>query len=343
MHSRERVWRTLRFENPDRIPTDAWIVPAAWSHHGEGLRRLLDAHPTDLGSSGYRSPWEPDVLYEPGRHLDPWGVVWHNESPGLFPYPAEHPCAEDDALRAYEPPWELADEGCADMPATIDANRERFILAGGVRLFERMQWLRGCEQLLMDIAEDAPLFYTLRDRVHAFNMRNLRKLLSYDVDGIFFLDDWGSQESLLIRPETWRRVFAPCYKEMFEAVHAAGKAVFFHTDGQVTSVVEDLHRLGVDALNCQVTCMDLDALQRAFRGRVCFWGEPDRQHVLNLLGPDQVRAHLRNLVDHLATLAGGLIGQFTIMPDVPLENVEVFLSGWDEPDAPGVDTPRLRA
>ncbi|MHB1295504.1 MAG: uroporphyrinogen decarboxylase family protein [Anaerolineae bacterium] len=330
MDSRERVWRTLRFETPDRIPTDAWVVPATWSLYGDDLRALLDAHPTDFGASGYHCPWEPDVLYEPGAHPDAWGVVWHNEIRGLFPYPSHFPCADDDALRAYQPPFELAEEGCEDIPATVAANHERFILAGGVRIFERMQWLRGCEQLLMDIAEDSPLLYTLRDRVQAFNMRNLKKLLSYDVDGIFFLDDWGSQESLLIRPEAWRRVFAPCYEEMFAAVHAAGKAVFFHTDGQVTSIVEDLHRLGVDALNCQVTCMDLAAVGRAFRGRVCFWGEPDRQHVLNLLGPVEVQAHLRELVEHLSTPAGGLIGQFTAMPDVPLANVAVCLSGWDQ-------------
>jgi hypothetical protein len=33
------------------------------------------------------------------------------------------------------------------------------------------------------------------------------------VDGVSFMDDWGSQTALLISPEMWRRLFKPLYLE----------------------------------------------------------------------------------------------------------------------------------
>ena len=332
MNSRERVWSAVTFEKPDRIPLDMWIVPGTWDHYGQDLEALLQRYPLDIGPSGYRVPWEDAAQYEPGEWCDPWGVVWQNAHPGLFAQAKTFPAADDAQVARYEPPWELAEGGCEQVAETLKADHSRFVVAGCVRLFERLQWLRGMERLLLDLAEDHPALYVLRDRVHEFNMRNLEHLLRYDVDGIEIMDDWGSQRSLLISPRTWRRVFAPCYREMFAHVHAAGKLVFFHTDGYTEQIIQDLVELGADAINCQVTCMDIEALGRRFGGQVCFWGEPDRQHTLPLATPAAVQREVHSLVRALARPEGGIIGLGTAMPDVPLANIEAMLAAWNECD-----------
>lgn len=38
----ERIMRTLEFKNPDRVPVDLWVLPAAKSKYGEKLE-LLEA------------------------------------------------------------------------------------------------------------------------------------------------------------------------------------------------------------------------------------------------------------------------------------------------------------
>ncbi len=330
MNSRERVWRAVKMQRPDRIPLDLWVVPGASQRYGHELTELLQHYPLDMGPSGYRVPWEDEAQCEYGSWLDPWGVTWENETPGLFAQAKSHPAADDAALERYQPPWDLAEAGCEEIEQTLRADHSRFVLTGSIRLFERLQWLRGMERLLLDIAEENPSMLTLRDRVHEFNMRNVRALLRYDVDGIHLQDDWGSQTSLLISPRAWRRIFAPCYRELFAEVHAAGKLVFFHTDGYTAEIIGDLIELGVDALNCQVTCMDAADLARRYRGRVCFWGEPDRQHTLPFGTPDNVRQEVRGLVTQLSSPEGGLIGLGTVMPDVPIENLTAMLSAWNE-------------
>ena len=332
MNSRERVWRAVKVEKPDRIPIDLWSVPGANHRHGSHLKALLQRYPLDITGSGYRIPWEDPAQYEVGEWRDPWGVVWENAERGVFAQARVHPVADDGALASYQPPWELAEAGCEAIEETLRADHSHFVATGFIRIFERLQWLRGMEKLFLDIAEEGLLLYTLRDRVHEFNMRNLRCLLKYDVDAISFSDDWGSQTSLLISPRAWRRVFVPCYREMLEATHAAGKLVFFHTDGYTFEIIEDLIDLGVDALNCQVTCMDLAELGRRFAGRVCFWGEADRQHTLPFGTPDDVHREVRSIVRHLACPGGGLIGLGTAMADVSLENIEALLASWNAGD-----------
>jgi uroporphyrinogen decarboxylase len=329
MNSRERVRRAVTFQQPDRIPLDLWTVPGTVARYGEDLAALLERFPLDMGPTGYHIPWECDEQYLAGEWRDPWGVVWNNSHPGLFGYAHGFPAAQDAAALAYDPPWDLAAVGCDDIDSTLHEDHSRFALAGCVRLFERLQWLRGMERLMLDLMEDHPALYALRDRVHEFNLRNLAALLDHDVDAIQLMDDWGSQRSMLISPRTWRKVFAPCYRDMFARVHAAGKLVFFHTDGFIEPIVEDLVELGVDALNCQVTCMDAAGLGRRFAGRVCFWGEPDRQHTLPYGTPEQVHREVRDLVTHLATPEGGMIGLGTAMPDVSLTNLEAMLAAWN--------------
>jgi uroporphyrinogen decarboxylase len=330
MDSRERVWRAVKFEGPDRVPIDLWSVPGAWQRHGAALTELLARYPLDMGPSGYRCAWEDPAQCDVGQWRDPWGVGWENAEKGVFAQAKVHPAADDAAMRGYQPPWELAAAGCEEIERTLQADHSRFVGGGFIRIFERLQWLRGMEALLIDLVEGNPDLLTLRDRVHAFNMANLRQLLRYDLDAITFSDDWGSQSALLISPRIWRRVFAPCYREMFAETHAAGKLVFFHTDGYTLEIVEDLIGLGVDALNTQVTCMDIPELGRRFAGRVCFWGEADRQHTLPYGSADDVRREVRLIADNLACPGGGLIGLGTAMADVPLENVEALLSAWNE-------------
>jgi len=83
---------------------------------------------------------------------------------------------------------------------------------------------------LIDLAERRPEVFYLRDRIVEFLLKRIEMWLGYGVDGLFFRDDWGAQQELMIRPALWREIFKPSYKRLFDAVHAGGKHVFFHSD-----------------------------------------------------------------------------------------------------------------
>ncbi len=128
------------------------------------------------------------------------------------------------------------------------------------------------------------------------------------------MDDWGSQQSLLIAPAIWRELFRPLYQEYCEIAHAHGKFAFMHSDGHIQSIYPELIEVGVDAINSQLFCMDMVELARIAKGKITFWGEIDRQHVMNAPDPESGRAAVREVVEHLYAPEGGVIAQFEFGP-----------------------------
>jgi hypothetical protein len=126
----------------------------------------------------------------------------------------------------------------------------------------------------------------------------------------------------------WRAVFKPLYKHYCDIIHGGGKYVFFHSDGYIAPIYEDLVEIGVDALNSQLFCMDIEELGRRFKGRITFWGEIDRQHVMPRGTPDDVRNAVQRVRRALADERGGVIAQCEWGKDNPKENVEAVFESW---------------
>lgn len=116
-------------------------------------------------------------------------------------------------------------------------------------------------------------------QLHDFYCRLLTAWAKTDIDALNIMDDWGAQNSLLIRPDLWRELFRPLYRDYIDIAHSYGKKIFMHSDGYTLDILPDLAELGLDAINAQVFCIGLDKLA-SFRGKITFWGEIDRQHIL---------------------------------------------------------------
>ncbi len=328
MTSRERVIAAIRFEVPDRIPIDLWPVPASYKRHGKNQEELLEKHPIDFVHPNWLTKWDPENLdptFKLGRYTDEWGVVWENKNEGYSGMDKGHPLADWSRLKTFKPPdheWLTVsyDDSFSDP--------NKFCLGVGSILFHRMCFLRGMQNLLMDLVDGVPEVYQLRDMVVDYSARQLSSLAQTNIDGIIFFDDWGAQSQLLIPLSLWRSFFKPAYRELFAICKQAGKFIFFHSDGYILEIIEDLIELGVDALNSQVWCMGPEVLGERFRGRITFWGEIDRQHTLPQGTPDDIHAAAAKMKECLATPAGGLIGQGEVDGLTALENIEALLTAW---------------
>jgi uroporphyrinogen decarboxylase len=335
MSARERVMRAIQFAGPDRPPISHAILPSAQYHYGEALEAIVEDVPEDFG-------WHllPDLprhqlppLYRRGLNVDDFGTLWRVTVEGRCGIPVHHPIAED---------WSNYDQ--YDWPAPFPVGPPRYRLYSGhmagldpcyyargawITLFEQMQQLHGFEATLVDLAHDRPQLYRLRDDLLAFNLEWIDRWLKLEYQGLHFADDWGSQLSLLIDPDHWRRFFRPVYEAMFARVRQNGVHVWFHSDGNILEIMPDLLDLGIDVLNCQASVMDRDRL-RAYAGRLCFRTDIDRQHMLPYASPAEVKAYVNQLFHDLGTADGGIVACGEISEDVPLANIramyEAFLN-----------------
>jgi uroporphyrinogen-III decarboxylase len=198
------------------------------------------------------------------------------------------------------------------------------------RPFERMQFLRGTENLYLDIGYGTAEFQKLLNMVHEYYLEDIESWCKSNVDGIFFMDDWGSKNSLLINPQMWREVFKPLYKDYCDIIHAADKFTFFHSDGHTEAVFADFVEVGIDAINSQLFTMDIEKLSQ-YKGKIVFWGEIDRQNIMPFGDPQQVRQAVMRVRRVLDDGTGGVIAQCEWGKFDPRENVEAVFQTWLEP------------
>jgi uroporphyrinogen decarboxylase len=333
MTSRDRVRAALTFSNPDRLPRDLWSLPYVSLFRNEEMTDLLKRFPVDIGRPEL-SPGSDDLdlqkLAHPGSYRDEWGSVWYVGEPGVVGEVKEPVLNDWSALRSFRPPWDfLHSRNWDHVNRTCDQSSLFMVSGVCARPFERLQFLRGSERFYMDLAEYSSEVRTLIDIVRDYYRQEVEAWSRSNVDAVFLMDDWGSNTSLLINPAQWREVFKPIYREYCEIIKKAGKFVFFHSDGNIQAIYPDLVEIGVDALNSQLFCMDIEELGRSFRGRITFWGEVDRQQILPFGTPGDVRAAVRRVRSALYASNGGVIAQCEWGKDNDAVNIAAVFEEWE--------------
>ena len=145
---------------------------------------------------------------------------------------------------------------------------------------------------------------------------------------INFNDDWGTQATLMIRPEAWRRIFKPRYERMASLCHEYGAHIWMHSDGEITSIIPDVIEVGIDCVNPQFSCTDLNALRELTWGRITVMTDIDQQGVLSSGTPEEVREEIRRVIGILGHPEGGLILRAFLQTNVPLPNCRAALEAF---------------
>jgi uroporphyrinogen decarboxylase len=208
MNSKERVIKTLEFNNPDRIPVDLWVLPATQLKYGEEFDKMRDKYETDIVqlSGPLDLSFDPRT-YKQGSYTDLWGSKWSNLQAGMVGEVKQPVFDNSENIDSYIPPIEMFENMWNENRPKLDcqiktaADNGKFVIGGWISLFERMQFLRGTENLYCDIAEQNNEFFKIREFVSSFYKSYLEAWLETDVDGMAFGDDWGSQRALLISPD----------------------------------------------------------------------------------------------------------------------------------------------
>ncbi len=260
------------------------------------------------------------------RVQDVFGVVWDrsvdkdigNVVGCVLPEPT---------LKGYTFPNPLDPRFFADIPVKIARYGDRFrVFQIGFSLYERAWTLRGMQNLLMDCYDHPDFVHDLFNMIADYNIAQVKAACQYDIDAVYFGDDWGQQRGLQMGLKLWRKFIYPVLKRLYGVVHEAGKYVFIHSCGDVDELFDDLLGIGLDCFNpFQPEVMDVAALHRRYRGRLTFHGGLSTQRTLPYGSVENVRHETERLVEM------GLEGGYIFAPahdvegDVPLENMLAFI------------------
>lgn len=334
MKSRELVYKTLEFENTTgQVPRQMWTLPWSEWNHGDTISRIHKDFPDDIVGApcSYKEKTiEIGDPYRTGNCIDAWGCKITNIHEGIIGEVLT-PLVEDDDWEDVDKihiprEWLSFDR---DAVNAFCRNTDRFVTGGCCpRPFEQLQFIRKTENLymdLMDIPENMKMFLK---KMHSFYCELLEEWAKTEVDAINFMDDWGSQSALLINPGLWRELFKPMYQDYADIARRYHKKLFMHSDGNIQDILPDICEIGVDAINSQIFCMGLENL-KPLAGKITFWGEMDRQHLLVEGTTEDIDRAVQSVRDALWK-QGGCIAQCEFGPGARPENVYEVFKAWSD-------------
>ncbi len=326
MTKREVIQCVLDGQRPPYVPWSFGFTVEAkqklQAHYRvEDLQPALGNHLLKLGSDiGFFEDLGNNRL------RDVFGVVWDrsvDKDIGIV----EGCLLPKPSLSAYTFPNPLDPRFFDGIPARISGYSDRYrVFQIGFSLYERAWTLRGMQNLMMDFYDNPAFVDGLLNTIADYNIAQVHQALQYDIDAVYFGDDWGQQRGLQMGPKLWRRFIYPALQRMYAEVHKSGKRVFIHSCGDVDELFDDLIAAGVNCFNpFQPEVMDIHSLHARYRGRLTFHGGLSTQRTLPYGKVEDVRKETANLLEM------GRQGSYILAPahdvegDVPLENMLAFI------------------
>ena len=290
--SKERVLRTFRHKKTDRVPVDYGANPGIdgklksyfglKTDDGEGLRRALGVDFRGVGAKYIGKRLHPEKTE---RKVDPqWGSVTkyiEHDSGGYWDF-CDFPLMEADLETVSK--WPMPSPEDFDYSGIAEAcrqNREYAVNVGSAGLgciINTAGFLRGMEQVFVDLALDEPAGLLLIDRMLEIQLEVVRREIEAAKGGVDFMwmgEDLGTQHGPLISMETFRKHIKPRHKPFFDLAKSYNLPVMIHTCGSSSWSYEDYIGMGltaVDTLQPEAKDMSPEYLKKTFGDRLAYHG-----------------------------------------------------------------------
>ncbi|MBM3216293.1 hypothetical protein FJZ36_15440 [Candidatus Poribacteria bacterium] len=347
MTPRERVLRAINSEYPDRVPKEASFTPALFERFKQ---ETGSTNPTEyfgmemrhVGFAGLKREHFPDFT-EYRRHFpdnaSPSGEYGTASVPAnyfhfwgyVFPLVNATTVAE---VERYPWPDVRLDYRHAHLESQVESLHAQGypVMAFCGHIFETSWQITGFEKMFEDMQMNPAFVEAVLEHVCQDNCFRARRFAQAGVDILGTGDDVGMKHGLMMHPDMWRRFLKPRLAREIAAARDVNPdiPVWYHSDGDITTIIDDLIEVGVTILNpVQPECLEVHELHKRYGDRLSFWGTIGTQSTMPFGSTDDVRRTVKEMIE---LFAPGLVIAPThvLEPDVPWDNVRAFFDAVEE-------------
>ena len=307
MNSRERVLAALKLQEPDRVPfmdyfnddvkhkimgrkeideaefaqkigmdaiyTTDYVAPVFCKSHHDGQEAAMRA-----GADG----GEPDFLGE--------GIIRSDKDLGKMIFPDPHDERYYDSAKRFIDRYGKSDLALYAMLRPLGLFNVIFSMP-----------MTDFSDALFD---NPAMIDHMMDRFIEWNCVVIEKLQTLGFDFFLCCNDMAFKTGTFVSPDMLREIFLPKMKIAADTIKLPW---VFHSDGDLSKVMDDLLTLGMNGMNpFEPPVMDLKIAKQTWGERICLWGNIDLVHTLPYGTVAEVEAEVRQRIKD-AGAGGGYI------------------------------------
>lgn len=257
---------------------------------------------------------------------DEFGVTWSvsNDDRGA---PVSPGLKEPD-LSGYDFPDPTLDYRFKDLENWCNVNKDYFRLVWVGELWERATFVRGMENILLDLIQNKKFVLELFRELSNFVLKTMEIIIErFDFEAFSLSDDYGTQNSMLMSPGDWRKFIKPYLAEIIELAKKHKKYFMLHSCGNIYKIVGDLIDIGLDILHpIQPEAMDIFKLKKEFGKDITFQGGLRTQDLLPRGTEDEIKNEIRVLKEKMGKGGGYILEPgITVQGDIPINNLVAMI------------------
>ena len=340
---------------PDRVPIQFDLCRSLADHFGKELN--IPVHYTEnlyedvtyrISANELRIAMGSDVVITGASVSDDFKIekdadgTWLNEyrmrmrQGDIYVEVVDYPLAKAETkadIDAYEFPDTDAPGRYRDAEALVRKYKNDYLVIGDIEVtvFSLAHQLAGMEKLLVDMMMETEYVVPLFEACAEFQTQIGLRLIEKGVDALWFGDDFGTQVSLLIPPETFRDQLKPVYKRMIDRFKEAKPDIIpiLHCDGAVADLLDDIREIGFEVFNPVQPGVPghlPQDMKSNFGDKFAFWGAIDQQDLLPNGTDDELERDITEKITILGKGGGYMISPaHIIQADVSPERVKLFI------------------
>ena len=358
MNKKERFLKTIYKQIPDRPPLYVSLTPQVAKklsdHLGLPYEEPLDsmlstrASHMDLlvkmgvdavGIATCAPSNNPTQTLDNGLIINEWGMIL--KPMGLYNEFYEFPLANAQTaadIENYTFPDPFAPGRWDEAKKTIEKyGKSHGIIADlETTLFETAWYLTGLEKFLMDMMIEAEYIDPLLDKIQFIHTEYGKKMIELGADVLWLGDDFGTQTSLILDVDTWKRVFNPRITQMFAEYRKVNPdiKIAWHSCGTLKPLIPEFIEIGLDILNpIQPMAKDMEPefLKKEYGKDLIFFGGICVQDLLPNSTPAKIKSEVKRRAEILGHKGGYIIAPaHNIQDDTPIENILALFEAVEE-------------
>ncbi|MCF8108178.1 MAG: hypothetical protein K9J81_04205 [Desulfohalobiaceae bacterium] len=325
----ERIRKTARFEEPDRVPLAEILIE--YSIQGQFLGRSVTADDLEAQvefwtRAGYDFIPLTVGMMQPGKVTKDSKIsqvirevmladsedadkeeAWNLEQASFIK-------TREDFEKF---PWEVAAELDFDnfykVRDLLPENMKVIAISG--KIFTLTWMLMGFNHFAMSLIMDEQLVADVFRKVAEIQFRGLEEIFEIPhVAGVWVVDDLAFGNGPMISPQAFRDHVFPWYKGMSRRCHEKDRLFLMHSDGDITKLMEDIISIGIDVIQpIDPSCMDILEFKQKYGDRICIIGNVSNE-LLRSGTPAEVESRVRELLAGVAPGGGYCLGSGNSVP-----------------------------